>query len=460
MTTPDTTPAVRTTATPSPTTPPAEWSVIVSQAEILARSSVVPSAYRGRPENVIAAAITGRTFGWDVMAAMRNGHVIEGTYAIRPEAQVGLVRGAGHSITGEATSSRATVTGVRADTGDTMTVEWTLDDAKAAGLLGKSNWRQYPSDMLWARAVSQLCRRLFPDVTLGLSYTPDELGDQGDAFTDRPARADAAPPVVEVVEAEVVDLPVVEGWESHEACQAAHDAFRDRVRASDADVVRRWQQYLKESGYSAPFTRTQFDELEAELEILLGTTFERKDTLRQEPAGEARTGDDGNVNGRRADAPVGVSPSPAAIPAPDPQPVAVEPEAEALSPVRPVSGSSPKARKAQLNRLGALCSDLGLSRDVRLAVARFVAGEELDTASALTVEAAEWMIAALRMVRDGHIAIEALDDGVTFVILDPTDGLADPQDLKGTRWLAEFAEWRGLEFGVHDQEGDDDELFD
>lgn len=153
-----------------------ELDVIMRQADMLAQSDIIPRDYRRKPANIVVAAMTGRTFGWDAITAMRNGHVIEGTWSIKPEAMLALVRRAGHSVEGEATPSGATVTGKRCDTGDTLTVTFDEADAKRAGLLNKNTWKQYPKSMYWARAVSQLCRQLFADVTLGLSYTPEELG--------------------------------------------------------------------------------------------------------------------------------------------------------------------------------------------------------------------------------------------------------------------------------------------
>lgn len=164
--------------------------VIEAQATMLAGSDIIPSDYRNNPANIIAAGITGAAFGWDVMTAMRHGHVIEGKYALSAEAMVGLVRAAGHQITGEMSSSGATATGKRRDTGDTLTVTFTMDDAIRAQLERKDNWRKYPQSMCWARAVSALCRMLFSDVLLGVVYTPDELGavtDQDGAPLDVPS---------------------------------------------------------------------------------------------------------------------------------------------------------------------------------------------------------------------------------------------------------------------------------
>jgi len=182
-----------------PTVPAAEWALMNSQAEALATSDIIPSAYKRKPANVLVAALTGRQHGWDVMTSMNQGHVIEGRWGMKPEAMVGLVRQAGHSVTGEVRADGATVTGVRADNGDTMTFTFSLDDALRANLCRLKDgkpfarsqsgkplpWEQYPSTMCWWRAVGLLCRVLFSDVTMG-AHSAEELGasisEEGDVI--------------------------------------------------------------------------------------------------------------------------------------------------------------------------------------------------------------------------------------------------------------------------------------
>ena len=54
---------------------------------------------------------------------------------------------------------------------------FTLDEAKTAGLTDKDNWRKFPSDMLFARAISRGARRFAPGIFGGSPvYTPDEMG--------------------------------------------------------------------------------------------------------------------------------------------------------------------------------------------------------------------------------------------------------------------------------------------
>jgi len=176
----------------SPTVPAQEWFLISAQADELSKSDIIPSAYRRKPANIVVAALTGRHWGWDVLTAMRNGHVIEGTWAMKPEAMVGLVRQAGHSLTAEVSDDKATVTGTRADNGDTFTYTFTVADAEQAGLCkivdGKPKarsssgkalpWEQYPKVMCYWRAAAMVCRLLFGDITAGV-HSAEELAMVG-----------------------------------------------------------------------------------------------------------------------------------------------------------------------------------------------------------------------------------------------------------------------------------------
>lgn len=152
------------------------FDLVVRQADVLAASKIVPAAYRRSAPDIIAAGLAGRAFGWDVMSSLRNFHVIEGTASMRPEAMLGLVRQHGHSVQVHVDGDAAVAKGRRGDNGDEHTARFTMADAAAAGLAKKKNWSQYQDAMLTWRAVSALCRVLFPDVVLGAGYVPEELG--------------------------------------------------------------------------------------------------------------------------------------------------------------------------------------------------------------------------------------------------------------------------------------------
>lgn len=156
---------------------PATVRLDTEQLRYIANTEFVPKGLRGNLPAILACVATGREIGIGDMAALRSIHIIDGKPTYSAELMVALVRRAGHSITGSSSTESATVKGRRRDNGDEIEVTWTLEDAKRAGLLNKQNWVKYPQSMLWARAVSQLCRELFPEVAQGNGfYTSEEMG--------------------------------------------------------------------------------------------------------------------------------------------------------------------------------------------------------------------------------------------------------------------------------------------
>lgn len=156
-------------------------------AERVASTEFVPKGLRGKPDKVFAAVLAGREIGLAPMASLKHVSIIEGSPNLSAEATLALIRKAGHKVDGEATDQHAEITGTRIDTGESMTVTVTLDDALAAGWIDRIEevdgtrkaiarskerglpkaWEHHTAAMLWARAVTKLKTRLFSDVVIG-----------------------------------------------------------------------------------------------------------------------------------------------------------------------------------------------------------------------------------------------------------------------------------------------------
>lgn len=184
----------------------------------IVNTEIIPTKIRGKKEIIYATVLKGRALGLDDIHALSAIHFIEGKATLSAETMVTLVRRQGHSIVWEAKPGESCkVTGTRRDNADTGSVTWTMAMAKDAGLVGKDNWKRYPDSMLFARAVSQLCRMLFADVLMGVSYTPDE----GEEVAERGRVTQA-----------VADLPVLEEQKVRtEPLGAASEAQLNRIAA-------------------------------------------------------------------------------------------------------------------------------------------------------------------------------------------------------------------------------------
>lgn len=241
---------------------------MLHRAKVLARTELVPKPLQGKPEAIVLVGVLGAELGVPFMAALDQIHVIEGRPSPSAQLRLALVRRAGHEAEWvETTESVAVIRGRRAERGGTgpwTTVEWTIDQARRAGLtdrwverwvardggrkhperevvgddrgifnaeqrahLGlpkvlpewarqkldagevkcKDNWQRYPVDMLRARAASALCRMLFSDVMTGLGLAPhtaEELGrDVGQDIDSAYAQVDDEPG--DITDAEVIE---------------------------------------------------------------------------------------------------------------------------------------------------------------------------------------------------------------------------------------------------------------
>lgn len=206
---------------------PATWVAAMRLASRIHNTPFVPATMRGKPEVVLACVLYGEEIGLGPMQSLNSIHVIDGRPAAAPELMRALVARAGHKITVDAADTdKVTLTGTRKDTGATATVTWSMADAQRAKLAGRGAWSTYPRAMLLARATSELCRMLFPDVVAGLSYTPEEAtaiaggvweadGDLVDPITSAPALP-AAEPTTEPTD----DLPL---WDADDVNDPTRD---------------------------------------------------------------------------------------------------------------------------------------------------------------------------------------------------------------------------------------------
>lgn len=219
-----------------------EWNQLWTQAEALARSSIVPGALRGKPADLMVIWLTGRELQIPPMQALGKIHVIDGKASMSAELMASLVLRAGHEIVYKEQSAQACRLEVRRRGQESWSsFEFTIDDAITAGLCSikdgkpyarssngkKLPWEQYPKSMLSARALSLACRAMFPDVMMGVSYVPEELGAEVDAFTG-----------------EVIGDPDIETITDDEA-----GAFLHRIRALNEGYQKALRETLKERGW-------------------------------------------------------------------------------------------------------------------------------------------------------------------------------------------------------------------
>jgi hypothetical protein len=130
----------------------------------------------------VVKILAGRELGFGPIASMTGVHIIQGKVAIGAALMGASVKADpryDYRVI-ELSDQRAEIAFFEGGKELGRSV-FTMDDAKAAGLTGKDNWRKFPRNMLYARAMSNGVRWYCPDAFGGNpAYTPDELGAEVD----------------------------------------------------------------------------------------------------------------------------------------------------------------------------------------------------------------------------------------------------------------------------------------
>lgn len=177
--------AAKTTPSPAPTPTPG-FSYITAglqeRADYIARlapSTILPTAYRGNAANAFVAAETGAALGLEPLQALASIAVINGRATLSSDLMAAVIRRAGHTLRiVENSPESVTATLIRADDKTfKFEVTWDKDKAVKAGLWGqKGPWSQYPTQMLRARAITEVARQGASEALMGMIYSPEDFG--------------------------------------------------------------------------------------------------------------------------------------------------------------------------------------------------------------------------------------------------------------------------------------------
>ncbi|MGD2065778.1 MAG: hypothetical protein PVI43_01235 [Candidatus Bathyarchaeota archaeon] len=133
-------------------------------------------------EGILMILLTARELGLPPMLSLNGGiNNVQGKIELSARSMNAIIRRAGHQVHTVTTGDTVcTLKGIRADTKEEMEVSFFIEEAKRMGLIRQgSAWEKTPIDMLYARALSRLARRLFPDV-IGTCYVEGEIPREGD----------------------------------------------------------------------------------------------------------------------------------------------------------------------------------------------------------------------------------------------------------------------------------------
>jgi len=132
----------------------------------------------------VVKVLAGRELGFGPVASMTGINIVQGKVAVGANLIAAAIKGSG-KYTYRIKEHTSTICAIEFfESGESLGISsFSMDDAKAAGLSNKAVWKQYPRNMLFARAISNGAKFHTPDIFGGPVYTPEELGEVVDGET-------------------------------------------------------------------------------------------------------------------------------------------------------------------------------------------------------------------------------------------------------------------------------------
>lgn len=170
---------------------------------------------------------------------------------------------------------------------------FSMQEAAQAQLASSATWKNFPRNMLYARAMSNGAKWYCPDVFGGPVYTPDELGatidgETGEVIDIEPANHTPAAPAPAQIAAPVEPVAMANS-EQIEALSVVIDGLRD-YKISDADLVKALVNLTKDK--SVTIDSTTWTALTgAQIEHAIGKLTAKLDKFDRDAAAAAQDAD-------------------------------------------------------------------------------------------------------------------------------------------------------------------------
>jgi hypothetical protein len=238
-------------ATPAPGTANAAMEMLRNHAEMMrmaydlasamVNTAMVPKTYQRKSkddnsaDNAAAAILYGLELGLNPIQSLQQIFPVHGQPSMYAKTMVALLKSKGYKFrTVESGPERVTVEGWWPGE-DPEPSTWTIQRAIDAGfvpqtdpdtgkfkvnqygkLIGNEKYLTQPEEMLWAKAASTVCRRLAPDVLLGIGHTVEDLESEPDLDPVR-VKSERVQAAEILKQGDAPEAPKVRQWQASEA---------------------------------------------------------------------------------------------------------------------------------------------------------------------------------------------------------------------------------------------------
>ena len=194
------------------------------------------------PDQAMALMLVAQAEGMHPAIAARDYHVINGRPTLKADAMLARFQAAGGRVEWSDYTDQCVVGTFSHPKGGSVTIEWTVEMGRKAGLLGNQTWSKYPRQMLRSRCISEGIRTVFPGVVVG-SYSEEEGEDMAPQTIVRdmgnveevaaPAPAVPATPAVDVEKL----IAMIKGATTREFLELLRPQMRLVPKGKDRDSV-------------------------------------------------------------------------------------------------------------------------------------------------------------------------------------------------------------------------------
>jgi len=146
-------------------------------------------------DQAMALMLIAQAEGMHPAIAARDYHIINGRPTLKADAMLARFQTVGGKVEWREYTDTRVVGTFSHPRGGSVTIEWTVEMGRKAGLLGNQTWAKYPRQMLRSRCISEGIRTVFPGVVVG-TYSEEEGQDMAPqtVVRDMGAVEEVAPP--------------------------------------------------------------------------------------------------------------------------------------------------------------------------------------------------------------------------------------------------------------------------
>ena len=213
----------------------------VSDMTVMA-DSIVKSGFYGfkNKEQVMAVMLVAQAENKHPATVVQEYDIIQGRPALKSQAILARFQLSGGSVQWDELTPKRVVGTFKHPQGGSLTVEWTIEMAKQAGIYREgSGWSRYPEDMLRARVISRAVRSIYPACILG-HYATEEVMDFDNPPPKHMGIVEEVKTPLEAIEALSGDYALIlpdgsiyASYESPDAWIAAYSELASKVMQSN-----------------------------------------------------------------------------------------------------------------------------------------------------------------------------------------------------------------------------------